>query len=88
MEVLEDDRAEEQRCHLCRANICYNSYGLRGCRRERETGGGRLKESSILMQMEQLCDALVKIDFQDLVVAKSHKWRMISKGQKWKGGYK
>lgn len=38
------------------------------------------------MQMEQLRDALVKIDFHDLVVAKSNKWRMISKGHKWKGG--
>lgn len=45
------------------------------------------------MQMEQLRHhirkrrrALVKIDFHDLVVAKSNKWRTISKGQKWKGG--
>lgn len=47
------------------------------------------------MQMEQLRDhirkrrdALVKIDVHDLVVAKSNKWRMISKGQKWNGGCK
>lgn len=86
--VPRSDAARSRRANTCVVTVCVEVERERESREEGDFRRERLINANGTTSPSKRRHALVKIDFRDLVVAKSNKWRMISKGQKWKGGCK